>query len=370
MNKDRKVYFFIGTTAELIKLFPVIAELKRRKEEFKIISSNQNELRFKELESIFGRHKADYIFKMKPFAWPKNIYLRFIIWIVKSLGNYLIYFRNEFKSDREKVLFIVHGDTVTALVGAVIAKLCRVKLVHVESGLRSFSFLEPFPEEFNRFIISWLADVHFSPNRWAVKNLRNHLGIKINTYYNTVGESIRLALQDKKEKRLEGLSGIKYFILVLHRQEHTLFNRRKTEELIDLIIKSTRADFKCVFVMHKLTKDFLRRGHLLDSLKKNKNIVMPPRLPYVEFIKLMKNAEFIATDGGSNQEETYYLGLPCLILRNYTERIEGLGENVVLSKNDPKIINEFISNYKSYKRKPPVLKKSPSKLIVNYLFGI
>lgn len=84
-------------------------------------------------------------------------------------------------------------------------------------------------------------------------------------------------------------------------------------------------------------------------------------------MKLLENSEFVATDGGSNQEELYYMGKPCLLLRRYTERIEGLGKNVVLSKNNIVVIKDFLNNYKSYNHKSLTKQVYPSKIIANFL---
>lgn len=369
MEKAPKIYFFLGTTAELIKVAPVIAELKKRKEPFKIIASNQNVLRYDQLRPIFGDVDSDYTFKLKKFTRPRNIYLRFVVWIIKSLGNYFLYFRGEFKGkNKKKILFIVHGDTVTALIGAIVAKINRVKLVHIESGLRSFNFLEPFPEEICRFVISFLADVHFCPNKWSINNLRYRRGVKVNTFGNTISESTQLSLRTKKVQKLKGLTMKKYFIFVIHRQEHILFNKSDTERIIRYITDLTTNRLKCVFIMHHLTKDYLNKNkQLFSKIKRNPNVIFPARLNYLSFVHLVRNSEFFATDGGSNQEEAYYMGKPCLILRNRTERIEGLGENAMLSKNDLKTIGNFIANYKSYIRSQKLLKKRPSKIIVDNL---
>jgi len=364
----KKIYFFIGTTAELIKLAPVIKDLEERKIDFKIIASNQNRLNFDELKHLIKKKNADYTFMIKPFNWPKNIYLRFIVWIFKSFGNFYIYFRNEFKTDKKNVLFIVHGDTSTSAIGAVVAKLCRVKLLHIESGLRSYNFFEPFPEEINRFIISNLANIHFCPNNWAVKNLRWTRGLKINTKYNTVLETLESTVKIRSKENYRKLVGNKkYFVLVIHRQEHTLFNKSITKDILDLFTNYANTNLKCVLILHKLTEDFLVGGELMEALKTNKNIIMFPRLSYVEFINLLNGSEFIATDGGSNQEEAYYMGKPCLLLRQRTERIEGLGKNSILSMNNKKAINRFLKSYKRYERKKVNIKTSPSKIITNHL---
>lgn len=107
----------------------------------------------------------------------------------------------------------------------------------------------------------------------------------------------------------------------------------------------------------------------MDRLKKNKNIELTPRYDYFEFIKLLNKSEFVISDGGSNQEECFYLGKPCLLLRNETERKEGIDKNVVLSNFDEKVINDFINNYQKYKFKMISDKQSPSKMIVNKIRG-
>lgn len=373
MAKNKKLYFFVGTTAELIKLSPVMRQLKRRRVGFKIISSNQNTLHFDELKPIIGRQAAYYTFVMKKITGINNIYIRFLWWVVKSFGNYLLYFLKEFKNvNKKEVCFIVHGDTITALIGAFIAKLCRVRLVHIESGLRSFNFFEPFPEEISRFVVSWLADVHFCPNRWAVENLKFRRGVKINTFNNTIGESTALALKARgAPKKVKGLSSGKYFVLVVHRQEHTLFNKEMTKKVIDLMTGYADKKLKCVFVMHQLTHDYLKSDKkLYAKIRRNPNIITPPRLGYLTFVNLLKNSEFIATDGGTNQEEAYYLGKPCLILRKRTERIEGIYENAVLYGGDLSTAKAFVANYKSYKRKRVTLRKLPSRIIVDALLDI
>lgn len=366
----KKFYFFMGTTAELIKLSPVIAEFEKRKLNFKVISSNQNELRFSEVNHLIKKDSADYILKIKPLKWPKNIYARFIIWFLRTAINYFLYFQKELGNIKvnKKTYFIIHGDTVSSLLGALVAKLSGVKLIHIESGLRSFDFLEPFPEELNRYLISRLADYHFCPNKWALKNLKAVGGKKINTLSNTVVESTLKTLSTSDTPAISELRGKKYFVLVVHRQEHTLFNKSKSLEIINALVNKANKDLKCVFIMHKLTKDFLNKQKAFSTLKKNSNVILPDRLSYKKFVNLIANSEFVATDGGSNQEECSVLGKPCLILRKKTERIEGLDKNALLSKNNLIDIEDFVDNYKKYKRKKVQLKKqAPSKIIADYL---
>jgi len=270
--------------------------------------------------------------------------------------------KKEFKGKNYKnCYFIVHGDPVSSLIGAIISKIYRLRLVHVESGLRSFNYLEPFPEEITRQIISKLADVHFAPNDWAVKNLSHVGGEKINTFQNTMLEDyVSVPRRARKYKS-------KYFVLIVHRQEHVIFEKEKSKELIEFIIKNVTNKMKCVFVTHATTNKFLEEVNFKIPPSIKDNVVFTSRLKYIDFVNLIRNSEFIITDGGSNQEEAYYAGLPCLLLRNYTERIEGLGENVVLSKGNKRTIKSFMASYKNYRKKEIPMVVKPSKIIVDYL---
>ena len=93
---------------------------------------------------------------------------------------------------------------------------------------------------------------------------------------------------------------------------------------------------KCIFLVHDLSSGFFTLIKEAMSSEIAENIIHIPRLPYVDFMHLIKGAEFMVTDGGSNQEEMYYMGKPCLVLRNNTERIEGLKKNVILRQNKGK----------------------------------
>lgn len=363
--RNKLVYFFMGTTAEFIKLAPVIKELNKRNVKFKIITSGQIPINFDELKDYLGPTKADITLKEKS---SKSSILLFFIWSILTFIKGVLILKEEFKGlNRTNSYFIVHGDTVSATIGSIIAKLHGLKLVHVESGLRSYNFFEPFPEEICRFIIIHMADILFSPSEWALSNLKKIKGAKINTHQNTLIETYQWALSRKKIPDYKKRYG-KYFILIMHRQEHIYFQKEWTRETIDFVIDHAPKDLKCAFLMHVLTKRLMSPKKLSLWLSTKKRVITVPRLPYVNFMHFMRDAEFIATDGGINQEEAYYMGLPMLSLRNHTERTEGLNKNVVLSKGEQQTIINFLKNYKKYRRKPIQIKQKPSKTIVDYLF--
>lgn len=371
MKDNKIIYLFLGTTAELIKVAPVIKRFKDRKTDLRIITSGQNKVNFQLLRPLIGKQEAYNSFKVKRLKIPLGIYLEFLVWIIKSFTNYLLFFRHEFKgASKKNILFIVHGDTISALLGAVIAKIHGLKLIHIESGYRSFNFFEPFPEEFCRFIVSRLSDMLFCPNDWCISNVKNCSGIKMSTGQNTVYESCMNALKiETDNKCLKLIDHKKFFILVLHRQEHMLFKKELAKKYLNLLLSYAGKDLKCLFVLHPITENFLKGENMLAQIKNNQNIITVPRIPYLEFMKILSKCEFIATDGGSNQQEAYFLGKPCLLLRKYTEQIEGLNSNATLAKDDLNIVRDFLENYKKKISKKIVVKVPPSKIVVDAILN-
>ena len=361
-----KIYFFIGTTTELIKLSPIIHELETRRIKFKIITSGQAKVNFDELAFYIQKKSADIPLGEKV---DKSSTTLFLFWFIKSIFSILT-LRAEFKnSNKSNTCFIVHGDPVSSLVGAFTARLYGLKLVHIESGLRSFNYLEPFPEEICRVIISKLADMHFCPNEWALVNLSGvKADSKINTFQNTQAEAFFAALNENSDYKKDlDMEKKKYFVLIVHRQEHVIFGKDEMKRIVGFILKNIDKNMVCVFITHATTKNFLiSSGFDLDS-KEYQNVKFVPRLKYTQFVNLLSKAEFLMTDGGTNQEEAYLMGVPCLLLRNVTERVEGLGENAVLSKNKKRIIKDFMRTYKRYKRNRIKIKVRPEKIVVDQL---
>ncbi len=364
----KRIYIFVGTTAELIKLAPIIRELNKRKTVFTIVASGQNDIKFGEFKSMLGSAKV--IRPITPKSQGSSIF-KFVIWSARTFFSFLIGMRSNFKGlNKQNSLFIVHGDTVSSLMGTFVASLYGLKLVHIESGLRSYNFLEPFPEEICRFIISRLADVHFCPNAWSVGNLSGVRGEKVNTYENTLIEGFWSAMKNKSShpfvRRIQK-ERKKYYVLVAHRQEHVLFHRDETKELLRFVLNKAPHNIRCLFLVHDISAGFVQSLELLIPEDVSDKIIKVDRLPYGDFMHLLAGSEFLITDGGSNQEEMYYMGKPCLLLRNYTERTEGLHRNVVLSKTQKNTIIRFFTKYKNYRQKPVHVTEAPSKIICNYL---
>lgn len=358
-HKAKKIVFFIGTIAELIKVFPVIREFKLNEIEVKIIFSGQNDIRISDLYQYVQDFEIIDLSRERITQSPLGLASWFIKTLIKGYNNV----SKTDVLDKNSVV-LVHGDTVSTLMGALLGRLRGAQVAHIEAGLRSYNNFQPFPEEITRVIVSKLANIHFCPNDWARNNLHNAKGKKINTEQNTAYDSLQFALKNTPKNTLRLQLKPSYFVFVLHRQEN-LLNEDLVRTLIEETIELSKKK-KCLFILHAVTKVQLEKYGLLEKITSNKNIITVDRLPYFIMIDSIQHADFIITDGGSNQEESYYLGIPCLLLRNVSERVEGLDQNVVLSYNDKYTIRSFFTKYSQYKKKQIKVSTSPSKIITNY----
>jgi len=123
---------------------------------------------------------------------------------------------------------------------------------------------------------------------------------------------------------------------------------------------------KVIFVLHDPTRQQLHRFGLFLRISEHGGIMLSPLVPYLEFVRLLAHADFVVTDGGSIQEECYYLNKACMVLRSTTERVEGLGENAVLTDFDLNQMNRFVQVFSSLKRKNLRADVAPSALIVDH----
>ena len=267
----------------------------------------------------------------------------------------------------KKSVVLTHGDTLTTWLAALMGRLTRTKVMHVESGLRSFNLRKPFPEEINRLITFRLTNYYACPGDWALNNLRKYRGEKINTGENTQIDTIDFGIKHADKADIKIPKG-KYVVATVHRYEN-IFDEDRFKSIVDRFYDVAQR-YPIYIIQHPATYEQLEKlPDIKQRLISNKRIHLLPRLEYLPFIKLAKHCEFVITDGGGNQEELYHMGKPTLLFRNETERQEGLGATTVISKLDPKVISDFVKNYKNYRRPPTkrVASKSPSVIITKFL---
>ncbi len=358
------IHIIIGTKAQLIKMVPIIKGLKEKGIGFNLIDLGQHSLITQDLRKEFGLDKPNY-FLLK----GKNISTipQAMLWIVKIFFRSLSasWVRNELFLNRGGVC-LIHGDTLSTLIGLYLAKRAKLKIAHIEAGLRSFYWQEPFPEEIFRIIVMRFSDILFAPSEWAFNNLEN-MGFKNKAILipgNTGGESAEISASNKKT-RLD-LETDSFCLFTFHRIENILFKKRLILAVETLLKISSL--MPVIFIQHPPTLNSLRKTGLINRLEGIKNIQYHKILSHGQFLSLLKKCDFVVTDGGSIQEEAFYLGKPCLLLRKHTERKEGLGENVVLSSLDKDKIDYFLNHYANLRRKAASLNiPGPSAKIIEKL---
>ncbi len=339
-------------------------ELQRRGIPYNFIDSGQHAQLTAKLIKVFALKKPDVYLRdstqditslFTAIGWSLK-------WFAKGLWPRQQVFQQLFKG--KKGVCLVHGDTLSTLLSLLLAKRVGIKIAHIEAGLRSFNLMHPFPEELIRLTTMRFADILFTPSAWAYNNLLalKVKGDKVNLGGNSIVDAIKYALQLKPNLAPPSED---YIIVTTHRFE-TLYSRRRLATIIDTL-RRLAAGIKVLFVLHKPTRKQLQRFGLYQQLDTHPQIELRPMQEYVDFIHLIKNARFIITDGGSIQEESYYLNIPCLVMRKKTERKEGLNANVYLAEFDQKRIDYFINHYNEFRNNSPPVTISPSEMIVNSL---
>jgi len=353
------IHIFVGTKAQFIKMVPIIMELQNRGISYNYIDSGQHAELTRELRKVFkiaepnislNSRTKDITSISKAIHW-------FLTNIIKSsldrkwLKNYVF---------PEKGICLIHGDTISTLLGAFMAVLARVRVCHVEAGLRSYNWFDPFPEEIIRMICMRFSKILFAPSRDAFENLKklNVRGAKIFVEGNTVIDAIRYIKKNEPQKHNKE----KYAVATCHRLE-TISDRARLSEVVDLLNQVAKK-MLVVFVVHKPTIKYLKKFELNEKL--HENIMIKSMLDYPEFLNLVTSSEMVLTDGGSIQEECAFLNKKCLIIRNKTERKDGIGINAMLWGFDKHITEKFI-NWKTIADKQEGSSISPSKKIVDCL---
>ena len=354
-----RLYFFLGTEAELMKMYCVIKEAQKRGYDCRIVASGQNDIRKSPYLSIIGgKIDMDLALQM-----PKNkTAVSYLKWFIGTKHAGIKRMINE---NKENSLMLVHGDTLSTLMGSRIALKVGMDYMHVESGFRSFNWFSPFPEEIDRYFASKYAVVNFCQKEEAAEYAaKTFKGKAVNTVYNTGIEILIDAITNIEKEKMKNPVGKKFFLVAIHRQENLLSKSFMKNTFSKIFELSKR--MKCVFIYHEQTQDTLKKFDLWDEFENCSNIIKIPRQGYVDFVNYVINSEFIIADGCGNQQEFYYLGKPYLIMRTDIEDgSEGLGWNAVCFKGDYSKIDEFVNNYKDFIKPSVTPKILPSEIIMD-----
>ena len=332
----KNIIFIFGTRPEIIKLAPVILELRKYPQDYNVIICNteqQKELSNQTL-AYFGLKADINLDCMRENQSLSSVQAR----ILTSLDK--VFSENEIDAT------IVQGDTMTVLCGALTSFYHKKPVFHVEAGLRSYDIYEPFPEEIMRQMTSRVADIHFAPTGVNKLALMKE-GISLDKIF-VVGNTVIDALFCLSENVIEDSKKFfedknipiddKLVLITAHRREN---HGERIDRIIDAIsyLAEKYSDHTFVIPVHPNPNVYNKIHERLASFK---NIYLLKPLDYPNLVYLMKNAKLILTDSGGIQEEAPTFACPTLVMRYETERKEGVeaGVSMLVGADYDKILAE------------------------------
>ena len=306
------VMVVFGTRPEAIKVVPVIKELEAREETNPIVcvTAQHREM----LDQILQEFdiQADYDLNiMQQGQTLAEITTKALVGLEKII--------KEVKPD----MVLVHGDTTTTFAGALAAFYNGTTIGHLEAGLRTYNKFSPYPEEMNRQMVSVLADIHFTPTHRSKQNLLREAKKK-NIYVtgNTAIDALKLTIKkDYQNPQIDDFNEKERMILLTsHRRENIGTPMENIFKAVKKIVEEYE-DVKVIYPVHKNPKVREIANRILAG---NPRIKLIEPLDVIDFHNLMNKSYLILTDSGGIQEEAPSLGKPVLVLRDTTERPEGI----------------------------------------------
>lgn len=310
--KKIKVLVVFGTRPEAIKMCPLVKELKRRDSiDVKVCVTGQHKEMLQQVMDCF-KVKPDYNLEIM-----QNKQTLFDI-----TSNIILKIKPVLEVEKPNIV-LVHGDTTTTFVTALCSYYLQIPVGHVEAGLRTYNIYSPYPEEFNRQATGIIAALNFSPTELAKNNLiREGKDPKsIFVTGNTVIDALKTTIkEDYKNEIFDWIGTDKMILLTAHRRE----NLGKTLERMFNAIKRILLEYENVKVIYPIHKNPVVRETANKVFGDMNKIKLIEPLEVIDFHNFMNKAYMILTDSGGIQEEAPSLGKPVLVMRDTTERPEGV----------------------------------------------
>ena len=338
-----KILIVFGTRPEAIKMCPLIIEMKKYTNiDYKVCLTGQHREMLDQVISLFDVN-VDYDLNIME---KEQTLTEISIKILKGMDTVL----NEVKPD----MVLVHGDTTTSFITTLSAFYHKIPVGHVEAGLRTYNIYSPYPEEFNRQAVDIICDMYFAPTNNAKNNLLKE-GKNTNDIFvtgNTVIDALNTTIKhDFIDDNIFWAKDSRMILVTSHRRENL---GKKMKGMFNAIkrIANDYDDVKIIFPVHKNPKV---RKLAYDILGDVKNIRLIEPLDPVSFHNYMNNCYLILTDSGGVQEEAPTLGKPVLVMRDTTERPEGVeaGTLKLVGSDETKIYFEtkkLLDDNETYKK--------------------
>lgn len=327
----KRVMLVFGTRPEAIKMCPLVNELKKRKTLETIVC-------------VTGQHRQMLDQVLEAFHIVPNYDLSIMKekqTLFDVTTNILLRIKEVLETVKPDVV-LVHGDTSTTFVTALACFYLQIPVGHVEAGLRTYNIFSPYPEEFNRQAVSIIAQYNFAPTETSKKNLINE-GKKAESIYvtgNTAIDALFTTVRDNyTHPELEWAKGSRLIMLTAHRREnlgepmHNMF--RAIKRIVD-----EHEDLKVIYPIH-MNPTVRQTATEIFGDDERFHIIEP--LDVLDFHNFLSRSYLILTDSGGIQEEAPSLGKPVLVMRDTTERPEGIaaGTLKLVGTNEETIYNEF-----------------------------
>ncbi|EMF0306130.1 UDP-N-acetylglucosamine 2-epimerase (non-hydrolyzing) [Enterococcus faecium] len=338
-----KIMTIFGTRPEAIKMAPLIKAIENDERFESIVTvTAQHRQMLDQVMDIFDL-KADYDLNiMKDGQTLTDITSR----VIKELDSVLV----EAKPD----IILVHGDTTTTFAASIAGFYHQIKIGHVEAGLRTWNKYSPFPEEMNRQLTDTLADIYFAPTMMSKSNLlkegrpEESIFITGNTVIDAMEYTIK---QNYSNELLDNLAGKRIILVTMHRRENLGQPMTNVFKAINRLVEKFE-DVHIVFPMHKNPKV---RKNAEETLSDSEQVHLIEPLDVIDFQNFSNNSYMILSDSGGVQEEAPSLGVPVLVLRDTTERPEGIeaGTLKLVGTEEDKVFEEatlLLSDKEEYEK--------------------
>ncbi|KSU83059.1 UDP-N-acetyl glucosamine 2-epimerase [Fictibacillus enclensis] len=342
MKKKIKVMTIFGTRPEAVKMAPLVMELKKYPEEIEPVVTVTAQHR-QMLDAVLDTFSIipDYDLNIMQ---DRQTLSQITIKALAGLEGIL----TEVKPD----LVLVHGDTTTTFAASLAAYYQQIEVGHVEAGLRTWNKYSPFPEELNRQLTGVMSDLHFSPTGTAAKNLleENKTGDTIFITGNTAIDALKTTIQEVyTHEVLEKVGKDRMILVTAHRRE----NLGEPMKNIFKAIKRLVENYEDVQVVYPVHLNPAVRELAAEILGNDPRIHLIDPLGVIDFHNFASRAYLILTDSGGVQEEAPSLGVPVLVLRNNTERPEGIAAGTLRlvgteEENIYTITSELLTNGQAY----------------------
>lgn len=327
----KKIMIVFGTRPEAVKMCPLVNELKSR-------------VGIETIVCVTGQHRQMLAQVLEVFHVVPDYDLS-IMKDKQTLFDITINILGNIKDVLEAVkpdIVLVHGDTSTTFVTALACYYLQIPVAHIEAGLRTYDVYSPYPEEFNRQAVSILAQYHFAPTALSKQNLVNegkderHIYITGNTAIDALKTTVRT---DFSHEHLDWASGSRLIMITAHRRE----NLGEPMRRMFLAIKRIMDEFSDVKAVYPIHMNPLVQEAASEILGGCERIRITPPLEVVEFHNILARSYMILTDSGGIQEEAPSLGKPVLVMRDTTERPEGIraGTLKLVGTNEEVIYTAF-----------------------------